>query len=329
MIPITDLSWQTLSWQELLKNAIYNITELCELLDLPPQPHYSDFPLIVPLPYLSRIEKGNLDDPLLKQILPRAEEEQLIPGYLEHPLEESDFSPIPGLLQKYHGRALVITSGACAINCRYCFRRHFPYQNFQPDSSQWDKIIKHVAEDLSIEELILSGGDPLMIPDRRLSDIVASFSELDHVKTLRIHTRMPVVLPQRITQNLLNILEGTRLNVVLVNHINHAQEIDQDVASAMANLKKSGVMLLNQSVLLAGINDATDTLAALSKRMFSVGILPYYLHLLDPVKGAAHFDVDYREGIQLIDNLRNLLPGYLVPKLVREAPSMPSKQAIT
>ncbi|MFT7684704.1 MAG: EF-P beta-lysylation protein EpmB [Candidatus Azotimanducaceae bacterium] len=329
MIPITDLSWQTLSWQELLKNAVSDIKELCELLDLPPQPHYSDFPLLVPLPYLSRIDKGNLDDPLLKQILPSAKEDQVILDYVDHPLEEAGYSPIPGLLQKYQGRALVITSGACAINCRYCFRRHFPYQDFQPNLAQWNKIAEHISADTSIEELILSGGDPLMMPDRRISDIIASISQINHVKTLRIHTRMPVVLPQRITRPLLDLLENTRLNVVVVNHINHAQEIDQDVDVAMSALRKSGVILLNQSVLLAGINDSADSLINLSKRMFSVGILPYYLHLLDKVKGAAHFDINDQKGLQLIEEIKEALPGYLVPKLVREVPSMPSKQAIT
>ena len=328
MIPISDTSWQTLSWQEVLKTSIKRVDDLLRILNLPKQPHFSEFPILVPSPFLSRIEKGKPNDPLLLQILSSKLELTSVRGFSEQPLQESKYSPIEGMIQKYHGRLLIITTGACAINCRYCFRRHFPYSEFQPDTRQWQELIRFIAKDSSISEVILSGGDPLMLPDRRLKWIVDQLAEISHISTLRLHTRMPAVVPQRVNDELLAWMLKTKLKVVLVNHINHANEIDGFVATAMQKLQQAGVTLLNQSVLLKNVNDSTLALTNLSERLFSAGILPYYLHLLDPVAGAAHFNISSEQAVQLMTKLRERLPGYLVPKLVKEIPGKKSKQPI-
>ena len=328
MIPLSDVTWQTLSWQELIKNAISDVSLLLETLELPHQQHYSEFPIKVPAPFLHRMKRANPKDPLLLQVLSQAQEMVTAPGFVDLPLEESEFSPLPGLIQKYQSRALIIVSGACAIHCRYCFRRHFPYDSFQPDSQQWSMLLNHIAKDESIEEVILSGGDPLMISDRRLAWIFNELSQIDHLKTIRLHTRLPVVVPQRITPPLLALMESSRLNLVLVNHINHANEIDEAVIEAMRQLKSSGVTLLNQSVLLKQVNDSAPALVNLSKALFQAHILPYYLHLLDPVNGSAHFEVKKNVALELMEELRKLLPGYLVPKLAQEIPGAASKHHI-
>ena len=325
MIPLTDMTLQTLSWQDLVKNAISDIRDLMDILGLPAQSHYSDFPLLVPAPFLSRIEKGNPSDPLLLQILSSHFETESVIGYTDHPLNEADYTPGTGLIRKYQGRVLIIVSGACAINCRFCFRRNFPYQDFQPDTQEWQQLIKYLSDDSTITEVILSGGDPLMLPDNRLKWLIGKVEEITHVKTLRIHSRMPVAIPQRISDQLLNILNSRKLKVVLVNHINHANEIDDQVIDAMNKLNNSGTTLLNQSVLLKRVNDSVDDLTHLSQRLFDANILPYYLHLLDPVSGSAHFNVDRQTAINLVDGLRAQLPGYLVPKLVQEIPGGQSK----
>ena len=315
----------TLSWQDLIKDAISDIDRLLHELELPAQAHYSDFPILVPAPFLSRIEKGNLADPLLLQVLSSARETEHVPGFTEQPLEEHNYSPVTGLIKKYHGRVLIIVSGACAVNCRYCFRRHFPYQSFQPDTAQWRQILGYLRDDPTISEVILSGGDPLMLPDTRLKWLVDQIEEIDHIKSLRIHTRLPVVIPQRICDPLLEWIEQTRLEIVLVNHINHANEIDTLVIEAMQKLHHRGVILLNQSVLLCSVNNSADALSSLSERLLSAKIIPYYLHLLDPVAGAAHFEVEKTKALAIMDQLRRRLPGYLVPKLVQELPGEASK----
>ena len=328
MIPLTDVSWHTLSWQDLAIGAISEIDDLVHTLNLPPQKHFSNFPLKVPLPFLNRIEKGNPQDPLLLQILSSQPEMSDIPGYSNQPLDEQTYTPHPGLIQKYYGRVLIIVSGACAINCRYCFRRHFPYQSFQPDTAQWLSLLQHIEQDDTITEVILSGGDPLMLPDKRLQWITAQIEQIAHVKILRLHSRLPVAIPQRICPALLDWVTDTRLKVVLVNHINHANEIDDQVVEAMQKLKNHGVTLLNQSVLLKCINDSVKALSDLSENLFEAGILPYYIHLLDPVAGAAHFNVEKSAAIDLLNKVRSRLPGYLVPKLVQELPGTASKQLI-
>lgn len=328
MTPLIDVSWKTLSWQDLVKNAISDIGRLLHELELPAQAHHSDFPILVPAPFLSRIEKGQIADPLLLQVLSCAQELEHVPGFTEQPLEEHNYSPVAGLIQKYHGRVLVIVSGACAVNCRYCFRRHFPYQSFQPDTAQWRQILDYIESDPTISEVIFSGGDPLMLPDTRLKWLVDQIEEIDHINTLRIHTRLPVVIPQRICDPLLEWVEQTRLSIVLVNHINHANEIDAQVIEVMQSLHRRGVLLLNQSVLLNGVNNSVDALSNLSERLLSARIMPYYLHLLDPVAGAAHFNVEKDAALAIMDQLRRRLPGYLVPKLVEELPGEASKVSV-
>lgn len=316
------------SWQELVKFSIRDISTLLSHLELPQQTHFSDFPILVPRPYLSRIEKGNLNDPLLLQVLSSVSETIQTNGYSKQPLNEDAFSPVSGLIQKYKGRVLIISSVKCAINCRYCFRRHFPYENVQLKDHQWDEIFNRINRDKSIKEVIFSGGDPLMMTDKSLSRIVSKIEAVEHVTTLRLHTRMPMVIPQRINQQLLDWVTSTRLKVVLVNHINHEREIDPQVHQAMKNLRQAGVTLLNQSVLLKGVNDTVGGLVALSEKLFSVGILPYYIHMLDPVSGAAHFNVKQKKAVAIIEKIKKQLPGYLVPKLVREVPGKKSKIAL-
>lgn len=325
MIPLTDLSWQSRPWQWLLGNAVTDISDLVRSLGLSATPANSDFPVLVPLPYLSRIRPGDPEDPLLLQVLPVDAENAVVPGFVEDPLEESASSPLPGLLHKYHGRVLVIVSGACGVNCRYCFRRHFPYQSFQPDTARWQEIARYVAGDQSIHEVILSGGDPLVLSDKRLASIANSLAAVEHVHTFRLHSRLPIVIPQRVCDELTRWIEATRLKVVMVLHSNHPRELDDGVALAMARLTEAGVTLLNQSVLLKGVNDDAATLIALSRRLFDLDIMPYYLHLLDPVQGAAHFEVNEAEARHLIDRVAASLPGYLVPRLVREVPGAPNK----
>ena len=322
---------QQAPWQELLSNTVSDPEELFQLLELPPQQLEAaraacrDFPLRVPRPYLERIAKGDINDPLLKQVLPLGDELLAAPGYSHDPLAENQANPAPGLIHKYCGRVLLIVSPVCAINCRYCFRRHFPYDDNRPSRAQWQQALDYIAADDSIDEVIYSGGDPLAASDRQLAWLTEQVAAIPHIQRLRVHTRLPVVIPQRITDSCLQWLSGTRLNPVMVIHSNHANEIDSAVADAMARLKDAGVTLLNQTVLLRGINDNQDTLASLSQRLFEAGVLPYYLHLLDKVQGAAHFAVSEQRAKQLAAQLLSRLPGYLVPKLVREDAGFTSK----
>lgn len=310
-------------WQKALAEVITNPAELCELLQLDPA-HFAnehaiaDFALRVPRSFVARMQKGNLHDPLLKQILPLAQETQIMPGYSHDPLHEKSTNPIPGLLHKYHGRVLLLISGGCAINCRYCFRRHFAYQENIPQKSGWESALDYIAADKNISEVIYSGGDPLVAKDTILESLTKKIAKIPHVTLLRVHTRLPIVIPERITDELLHWLTSTRLSPVLVIHCNHANEINADVVNALQRLRKAGVTVLNQAVLLRSINDRADTLIALSQKLFAAGVLPYYLHLLDAVQGAAHFFVPTLEAKQLMGEVARKLPGYLVPKLVQE-----------
>lgn len=326
MIPLTDVGSHQQSWQWHLANAVTDINELVRYLELdgdwPPAP---DFPLLVPRPWLDRIRKGDPCDPLLLQILPRSAEQITTDGYSADPLQEQARTPCRGLIHKYPGRVLTVVSGACAINCRYCFRRHFPYQDFQPDTAGWQQVFDYVARDPGIAEMILSGGDPLVLNDKRLAWIVANLEEIPHLTTLRIHTRLPVVIPARVCDDLLGWLQAGRLHKVVVVHANHPNEIDDEVADATARLRDAGVQLLNQSVLLRGVNDDPDTLVALSRRLFEAGVLPYYLHLPDKVAGTAHFDLSEAEALDIHRRITGQLPGYLVPRLAKEVPGEASK----
>jgi len=261
-------------------------------------------------------------------VLPLLAERAQLPGYVSDPLEESDASAAPGIIHKYHGRVLLVTTGACAVHCRYCFRRHFPYQDHQQSPAQWREGLDYIRKDESISEVILSGGDPLVLGNQRLDSLLELLAAIPHLRRLRIHTRLPVVLPQRIDAQLLQLLARNRLQCCVVIHSNHPAELDGSVAAALSDLREVGVTLLNQSVLLRSINDHSDTLCLLSEKLYQHGVLPYYLHLLDPVAGGAHFDVTEFTARQIYRQLLDRLPGYLVPKLVRETPESSSKTPV-
>jgi EF-P beta-lysylation protein EpmB len=318
------------SWQAAVRDAVRDPAELAALLELPlaalgPRGG-AGFALLVPRGFVARMRKRDPDDPLLRQVWPRADEDALVPGFGADPVREQGLAT-DGLIRKYFGRALLIASGACPVHCRYCFRRSFPYQDQLAARGDWDPAIAALRKTPGIREAILSGGDPLSLSNRRLEDLVAKLEDTP-VETVRVHTRFPVVVPERVDDRLLRLLERTRLRTVVVIHCNHANELDAPVATALLALKAATAALLNQSVLLRGVNDDEQTLAALSARLFECGVLPYYLHLLDPVAGAAHFDVDAAFGRRLLDALRARLPGYLVPRLVRETPGELSKTPI-
>jgi L-lysine 2,3-aminomutase len=319
------------SWQEILAGTIQNTEELCRRLDLKQDalpadhPLLKNFPVRVPAPFLSRMEIGNPNDPLLLQVFPGAAEANSTPGFVNDPLEESSANPHPGILHKYKGRALLLVTSSCAIHCRYCFRRHFPYADNLPGRQHWRESLDYIANDTSLSEIIFSGGDPLTLPDAYLGWFIDQLSRFDHIKRIRLHTRLPIMIPQRITESLCELLANPRFQTILVLHSNHPGEFDVEVDEACQKLSQAGVCLLNQSVLLKGINDSSATLAALSERLFLAGVLPYYLHLLDRVIGAAHFEVSEKEASVLMKKLQATLPGYLVPKLVREIPGETAK----
>ncbi len=323
------------TWQQLLAESITDPEQLMAELGLnSAQPAINpavlkQFSCRVPRPYFNRIKKNNPHDPLLKQVLPINQELKETPGYSIDPLAEIQASPAEGFLHKYHGRVLVPLTGACAINCRYCFRRHFDYAQHSLSPTRWQNLLDYLQDNPEISEVIFSGGDPLIIKDPSLQKLIDQISTLSQINTLRFHTRLPIVIPQRITHHLIDMLHQCRLNVVMVVHCNHANEVDDLVAEAMLKLKSAGVTLLNQSVLLKDINDNAQSLIQLSYRLFSAGILPYYIHLLDKVQGAGHFDVNLDKALKLIESIRSKLPGYLVPRLAQEVPNHSSKQVIT
>ncbi len=272
---------------------------------------------------------GDPRDPLLLQVLSSAREMADTAGYSRDPVGESGATnPRRGIMHKYHGRVLLIVSGGCAVNCRYCFRRHFPYNENQNSRQQWHEALDYIRADSSIEEVILSGGDPLVATDEQLQQLVEQIGAIAHVQRLRIHSRLPVVIPARITEPLLDAITHARLQTIMVIHCNHAREIDESVAVALAALRRRDITLLNQAVLLAGINDSLEAQLALCQRLFATGTLPYYLHLLDKVQGAAHFDVPESKARLLLAELAARLPGYLVPKLVREIAGADSKVVV-
>ncbi len=320
-------------WQTALSEAIRDPRELLTQLKLPvsllEQSSLSPtFPLRVTQSFIRRMQPGNPLDPLLLQVLPLNQELKDTDWGSLDPVCDQHAMQGPGLLHKYQGRVLLVSTAACAIHCRYCFRQHFPYQQANPLGSQLPATLAYLNAHQDIHEVILSGGDPLSLSDERLSRIVEQLDQIPHLKTLRIHTRLPLVLPERIDANLLKWLQATRLKVVLVLHINHPNEIDQEFAESIAHLQLPGVSLLNQSVLLRGINDSAEILVSLSHMLFEVGILPYYLHQLDKVQGAAHFEVPAETGVKLLAEMRHKLPGYLVPKYVKEIPGEPAKYPI-
>jgi EF-P beta-lysylation protein EpmB len=286
------------------------------------------FPLFVPPSYLARIERGNPADPLLRQVWPAAQEDAPAPGFMADPVHDTQFALQPGLLKKYAGRALMIVTGACAIHCRYCFRRHFPYDETPPSEAVWSNSLDAVAQDISIEEIILSGGDPLTVTDGRLAWLINRLADIPHLTRLRIHTRLPIMIPSRVTHGLVDCLTGTRLTSIMVIHANHAQELDDAVADSLDRLRRAGVLLLNQAVLLRGVNDSVEAQADLNLRLIDLGVTPYYLHQLDRVQGAAHFEVPIDEGRRIMGELRRRLPGYAIPQYVQEQPGAPHKAVL-
>ncbi|WP_448214203.1 EF-P beta-lysylation protein EpmB [Colwellia sp. MEBiC06753] len=321
------------SWQKELANVVTDPNELLNLLKINPaqyQQHFAArklFPVRVPRPYLSRINIGDINDPLLKQVMPLNAEFDENLGFSADPLEEHN-TVAEGLLHKYKHRVLMIVKAGCAVNCRYCFRRHFPYQDNSPNKLRWQQALNYIKQHSEINEVIFSGGDPLMASDEHLTWLVEQLEQIPHVTRLRIHTRLPIVIPSRITDNLVELLSTTRLKPAVVFHINHAQEIDQQVSAAVAQLRQHFIPLFNQSVLLKTVNDNAQILAELSEQLFDNGIQPYYLHLLDKVQGAAHFDVAEQDAINIVNELMAILPGFLMPKLVREIAGEANKTPI-
>lgn len=283
------------------------------------------FPLRATRSFINRMEKGNINDPLLKQVLPLGQEGLTLPGYTQDPLQEITVNPVPGLLHKYQSRVLITLTSACAIHCRYCFRRSFPYSENTPGRAGWPALFNYIENNSNINEVILSGGDPLAVNDVYLLEFTNALTKLKQIKRLRIHTRLPIVLPERITPELLQWLNDLSIKPIIVLHTNHPNEINDDVKHAITQLKKTDVMLLNQSVLLRGINDNASILAALSEKLFDIGVLPYYLHTLDKVNGTAHFDCTDETAKAIHNRLKQTLPGFLVPKLVSELPGEVSK----
>ncbi len=324
------------SWQEALSKLITDPKELFSLLGIDDEhllkaayQTIKIFPLKVTHSFAARIEKKNLHDPLLRQVLPIDIELQDIAGYKKDPLSETNSNPIPGLLHKYHGRVLVTLTSACAIHCRYCFRRHFPYAENNPGRLGWEKIFAYIRNDSTISEVILSGGDPLAVSDKALKLFCDEIEKIPHVKHLRIHTRMPIVLPQRITNEFIHWAMQSSLQIIIVIHANHPREINDEVKNVLLELKAANVVLLNQSVLLKGVNDDVSVLTELSQVLFSAGVLPYYLHVLDKVQGAAHFDIARDRAEMLYAQLAAHLPGYLLPRFVCEEPGKQSKTVLS
>ncbi|MFT7178384.1 MAG: EF-P beta-lysylation protein EpmB [Oceanospirillaceae bacterium] len=283
------------------------------------------FSTLVPKAFAQKMRPQDPTDPLLLQVLPRAQEATTDPSFNNDPLQEASFNPMPGIVHKYQGRALLIAAGHCAINCRYCFRRHYPYGDQKRARSEWQQSLSYIEQHPDIEEIILSGGDPLALTDSKLFELITAIEAIPHVNRLRIHSRLPIVLPQRITLKLCQRLERSRLTCVMVVHANHANELAEDVAQACTQLREHKVHLLNQSVLLAQVNDNLASLKELSERLFELGVMPYYLHLPDHVAGTTHFFVSLEHGQSILAQMQACMSGYLVPKLVREEPGKLSK----
>jgi EF-P beta-lysylation protein EpmB len=331
--PTSRLSPPSRGWREIWRESITDAGELLAAVglahrtDLLP-PDDAGFPLRVPRGFVARMRQGDAADPLLLQVLPRALEHEAAEGYSVDAVGDMAARAGHGVLHKYDGRALLIASGSCAVNCRYCFRRHFPYAEEIAAAAQWREALAHVRADTSIREVILSGGDPLSLATHKLEELTEGLADLPHVIRLRIHTRLPVVLPERVDDAFTAWLADLSLQKVVVLHANHANEFDATVDAACARLRGAGATLLNQAVLLRGVNDEVGALAALGERAFAAGVLPYYLHQLDKVQGAAHYEVDDDRALWLVEALRARLPGYLVPRLVRELQGDPAKRPI-
>jgi EF-P beta-lysylation protein EpmB len=321
------------SWQKDLRDVVTDPKELLALLNIASDDYLQHFkarklfPVRVPISFIKRMKKGDFDDPLLKQVMPLSSEFSLTDGYSADPLNEHE-TVAEGLLHKYKSRVLMIVKSACAINCRYCFRRHFPYQDNSPSKQRWQSALDYIACHDEISEVIFSGGDPLMASDNHLTWLINQIEKIPHVSRLRIHSRLPVVIPNRITPTLVTRLKNSHLKATMVLHINHPNEINNELIEALEPLREARVPLFNQSVLLRGINDNADVLIKLSETLFDAGIQPYYLHLFDAVQGAAHFDVKEADAIAIVKHMLASLPGFLMPKLVREISGQANKTPI-
>ncbi len=319
------------SWQRAVANGVSSLAELLSMLELEPEQlsvstaAAREFRLRVPRSFVARMCVGDPDDPLLRQVVPTVAELGELPGFGDDPVGDREASPLPGVVHKYRGRLLLLVTGACGIHCRYCFRRHFPYSEASPGAEQWSQALDYVRGDSTLTEVILSGGDPLSASDQRLARLAASLAEIPHLRRLRVHTRMPVIVPERVDDELLAWLAGGRLRPIVILHVNHPLEIDAAVRRSVSRMADAGVTIYNQAVLLAGINDRIETLCQLSETLFDAGIQPYYLHLLDRVRGAAHFEVSEARARELALGVAGRLPGYLVPRVVREIPGAEAK----
>lgn len=324
MIPAAPLPLQPAGWQAQWRDAVRDPAELLALLGLETlaarvsHAAMAQFPLRVPRAFVARMRHGDATDPLLRQVLPLDDEDRIVPGFALDAVGDGAAKTADGVIRKYQGRALLVATGSCAVNCRYCFRRHFPYADETAARGQWQDAVTAIMADPGIEEVILSGGDPLSLSTSKLADLTAQLAAIPHLKRLRLHTRLPVVLPARIDTEFTEWLATLPWPIAVVIHANHANEFDDEVDAALGRLRDAGAMLLNQAVLLKGVNDSVDALAALSERSFAAGVLPYYLHQLDRVQGTAHFEVADDVAIGLHRALMARLSGYLIPRLVRE-----------
>ncbi len=334
MIPVAPLALQPDRWQDQWRDAVRDPAELLSLLGLSSLTSrlspaaMAQFQLRVPRAFIARMRHGDADDPLLRQVLPLDDEDRIVPGYALDAVGDAAAKTGDGVIHKYQGRALLVTTGSCAVNCRYCFRRHFPYADETAARGDWKDAVAAIAADDTIDEVLLSGGDPLSLSTAKLADLTRQLAPIPHIKRLRIHSRLPVVLPARIDDAFIGWMSALPWPVTFVIHANHANEFDTDVDAALARLRDAGAALLNQAVLLRGVNDSVDALADLSERGFRAGVLPYYLHQLDRVQGAAHFEVDDDTAIALHRALSARLSGYLVPRLVREVAGDPGKRPL-
>jgi EF-P beta-lysylation protein EpmB len=319
------------SWRDAIKHAVRDGQRLLSALNLDAEAcglsedAARSFPVFAPWEFIERMQHGDPHDPLLRQVLASTDEEHNPPGFADDPVGDEAASLSPGLIRKYRSRALLITTGACAIHCRYCFRRYFPYESAPKSVADWEPALREIADHPEIDEVILSGGDPLTVVDATLAGLARQIAEIPHVQRLRIHTRLPIVIPQRVTDELLAWLRGTRLTPIMVVHANHPNEIDDAVAQSLSRCVDAGIPVLNQSVLLRGVNDDASAVIELSRRLVNLRVMPYYLHQLDRVRGAAHFEVPVTRGLELIEEMRKQLPGYAVPRYVQERAGEESK----
>ncbi len=331
---VEPIEISSLSWKEQFQRAIRDPIELCERLGLPVSYQAgavraaSDFPVFAPQNYVQRMRHADPTDPLLRQVLPIEDELQEVAGFTIDPVGDTTSKQQPGLIQKYENRVLLITTGICAVHCRYCFRRHYPYSEEPKSLAQWAPALEQIRDDPSIHEVILSGGDPLSLADTKLAELVVELDQIPHLARLRIHTRLPIVIPARVTNELIEWLTETHMQPYMVLHANHANELSDEVLAQISHLRKAGITLLNQSVLLRGVNDSLEALVQLSERLSDHGVLPYYISQLDRVQGAAHFEVPETRGLELIAQLRAKLPGYAVPRYVREIAGEANKSVL-